>query len=67
MDTLPKEQGGGRGICFQFDKFRFLDPRRPGNRDPRVGVYYFGSGLHLLHMLPSWPESDPIDPLRTQQ
>eukprot|EP00903_Cladosiphon_okamuranus_P016927 g15603.t1 len=67
MDTLPDDQGGGRGLCFQFDRFNFLDPRRPEGRDPMVDAYYFGSGLHLLHLLPAWPEVDPMDPMRTQE
>ena len=64
MDTLPKEDGGGRGLCFQYDQFRFLDPRRPERT--KVDAYYFGSGLHLLHMYPHWPEMDPMEPLRIQ-
>ncbi|CAM9288323.1 unnamed protein product [Scytosiphon promiscuus] len=64
MDTLPKEEGGGRGLCFEYDHFRFLDPKRPAWTS--VDVYYFGSGLHLLHMLPTWPEFNPMAPLRVQ-
>lgn len=64
IDTLPKEQGGGRGLCFEYDYFRFLDPLRPARRN--VDVYYFGSGLHLLHMIPHWPSMDPMEPLRIQ-
>ncbi|CAM9288249.1 unnamed protein product [Scytosiphon promiscuus] len=64
MDTLPKEEGGGRGLCFEYDYFRFLDPKRPARTS--VDVYYFGSGLHLLHMFPRWPEFNPMAPLRVQ-
>ncbi|CAN0083842.1 unnamed protein product [Ectocarpus sp. 6 AP-2014] len=68
MDTLPKEDGGegggGRGLCFQYDQFRFLDPKRPDRTS--VDAYYFGSGLHLLHMYPHWPEMHPMEPLRVQ-
>ncbi|CAM9449902.1 unnamed protein product [Ectocarpus sp. 12 AP-2014] len=68
MDTLPKEdggeEGGGRGLCFQYDQFRFLDPKRPDRTS--VDAYYFGSGLHLLHMYPHWPEMNPMEPLRIQ-
>ncbi|CAM9179910.1 unnamed protein product [Ectocarpus sp. 12 AP-2014] len=64
MDTLRKEEGGGRGLCFQLDQLRFLDPKRAG--ETSVDAYYFGSGLHLLHMLPHWPEMNPMEPLRVQ-
>ncbi|CAM9845759.1 unnamed protein product [Ectocarpus sp. 12 AP-2014] len=68
MDTLPKEDegegGGGRGLCFEFDQFRFLDPKRAARTS--VDAYYFGSGLHLLHMYPRWPDMHPMEPLRVQ-
>ncbi|CAN0256673.1 unnamed protein product [Pylaiella littoralis] len=63
-DTLS-EEGGGRGLCFEFDKFRFVDPKRP-EQTTAVDAYYFGSGLHLLHMYPHWPKSNPMEPLRIQ-
>ncbi len=65
MDTLPREEGGGRGLCFKYDKNRFLDPTLPEGIE--VDAYYFGSGLHLLHMVPEWPTSDPMEPLHVQQ
>ncbi|CAN0429265.1 unnamed protein product [Ectocarpus fasciculatus] len=61
MDTLDE---GGRGLCFEFDQFRFLDPKRAAKTS--VDAYYFGSGLHLLHMYPHWPEMNPMEPLRVQ-
>ncbi|CAN0256736.1 unnamed protein product [Pylaiella littoralis] len=64
MDTLSEEEGGGRGLCFEYDKFRFVDPKRP--EETTVDAYYFGSGLHLLHMYPHWPELNPMEPLRIQ-
>ncbi|CAM9324458.1 unnamed protein product, partial [Ectocarpus sp. 12 AP-2014] len=60
----PREEGGGRGLCFQLDQLRFLDPKRAG--ETSVDAFYFGSGLHLLHMLPHWPEMNPMEPLRVQ-
>lgn len=63
-DTLSKEDGGGRGLCFEYDMFRFLDPGRPKRTE--VDAYYFGCGLHLLHMFPKWPQSDRLEPLRVQ-
>eukprot|EP00903_Cladosiphon_okamuranus_P016931 g15607.t1 len=64
MDTLSKEEGGGRGLCFQYNPLKFLDPRRSERIE--VDAFYFGSGLHLLHMYPHWPSMDPMEPLRIQ-
>ncbi|CAM9128393.1 unnamed protein product [Discosporangium mesarthrocarpum] len=48
IDTTP---GGGRGLCFRYKWWKFLDRHR--YRHLEADVVYFNSGLHLLHMSPN--------------
>lgn len=61
VDTAGEERGGGRGLCFEYQSYRFLNPSYAGRHE--VDAFYFGCGLHLLHITPL----RPLEALRTQE
>ena len=58
---IDTKEGGGRGLCFDYTWFRFLDPKTAGQK--KTDAYYFGCGLHLFHMAPA----GPVEAVRVQE
>lgn len=49
-------------MCFELNNYRFLSPKRYEGME--VDAFYFGAGLHLLHMTYG---NVLLEPLRVQE